>query len=777
MNSTLTKYEYFKSVFIGRPDVIACYWVSGDGKKRGYSPLCRNEWKDGVCRKPCQSCLNADYLPLSDDLLMDHFQGNRILGIYPLLLDNTCHFIAADFDNHDGARNPLEDVRAFNETCQVQEIPCYVLRSKSGNGYHVYTFFDEPIPARTARAVYFVLLQEAQAVDDEIQISSFDRLFPNQDELTGKGLGNLIALPFQGEAAKRGHTLFLDPETGFTEPFKNHWETLLNIQRVSQSRLNDLIADWNISFNSSPSPDKKHGIPIDPGSVLAGVPEGDRDDTLFRYACRLRTKNMSREEAELLVREAARNCEPPFPESEALMKIESAWKYPPGEERTIIEPGDNGKSDLSHSALNANILNDGPSAWPSPMAEQAFHGVAGDFVRAVEPHTEADVAALLIQFLSFFGNVIGRSAYFLVEADKHYLNLFTTLVGETAKGRKGTSLGHVKSTFNEVDPEWKDSRMMSGLSSGEGLIWQVRDPIEKKEAIRERGKVTGYQEVITDHGEDDKRLMVIEPEFASTLRVIGRDGNNLSPMIRQAWDDGRLTTLTKNSPARATGAHISIIGHITKDELRRYLDRTETANGFANRFIWLCVKRSKALPEGGRIHEVNFQPILEKLSRAIEIAKSTTEIRKTDDAKKIWADVYEELSEGKLGLLGAVISRGEAQVMRLASIYAMLDQSSYIKEEHLHAALAIWDYSEASARYIFGDATGDPISDRILEAIREAPGGLTRTEINKIFSGNREKEKLQSALSLLETHGLIQKRMEETGGRPVEKWFKCNGTK
>src|SRR5262249_4622879 len=138
-----------------------------------------------------------------------------------------------------------------------------------------------------------------------------------------------------------------------------------------------------------------------------------------------------------------------------------------------------------------------------------------------------------------------------------------------------------------TDKEWVKNCNSSGLSSGEGLIWQVRDPIEKHEPIKQKGRVIDYQDVITDKGVDDKRLLIVEPEFALVLKTASCDGNTLSAIIRQAWDDGNLRSLTKSSPARATDAHISIIGHITKDELRRYLEDTETANGFANRFLLL----------------------------------------------------------------------------------------------------------------------------------------------------------------------------------------------
>jgi len=238
--------------------------------------------------------------------------------------------------------------------------------------------------------------------------------------------------------------------------------------------------------------------------------------------------------------------------------------------------------------------------WPPAPDEAALHGLAGNFVRTIEPHSEADLAALLGQFLVVFGNAVGSRPHFMAESDRHGVNLNAVFVGKTAKGRKGTSWGHVRRVVAAADPDWSD-RIMNGLSSGEGLIWQVRDPIMRRDPIREKGRVTGYEEVVADEGVKDKRLLVFEGEFASVLRVCAREGNTLSAVIRNAWDNGTLRILTKNTPAKATDAHISIIGHITQDELLRYLENTEAANGFGNRFLWFSVRRSKALPLGGKL--------------------------------------------------------------------------------------------------------------------------------------------------------------------------------
>ncbi len=410
--------------------------------------------------------------------------------------------------------------------------------------------------------------------------------------------------------------------------------------------------------------------------------------------------------------------------------------------------------------------------WPDPLPEVAYTGLAGEIVHAIEPHSEADRVALLAQVLTAFGNYIGRTAYFKAEADRHNANLFVNLIGTTSKGRKGTSWGQVGNIFQAVDNTWYINNVLGGLSSGEGLIWAVRNPIYKTEPIKEKGRIVNTQEVCVDKGVDDKRLLILESEFASVLKVINRERNTLSATIRQAWDTGNLRTLTKNSPARSTDAHISIVGHITRDELRRQITETDMANGLANRFLWLCVKRSKCLPEGGG--QTNVAPLVLRLHRAIGFSEHVGEIRRDNDARALWHEVYPELSEGKPGLLGAVTSRAEAQVMRLAMIYALLDESAEIGRIHLEAALALWRYAQDSARNIFGSALGDPTADEILQLLKTHPGGVSRTAIRDLFGRHKSTAEISRALGVLLENGMVHRESRtDTGGRPEELWFPC----
>ena len=405
--------------------------------------------------------------------------------------------------------------------------------------------------------------------------------------------------------------------------------------------------------------------------------------------------------------------------------------------------------------------------WPeaSPLL---FYGLAGEIVGLIEPHTEADPVALLVQLLAAFGSAIGRGAHFKAEADQHFSKLFVVMVGISSKGRKGTSWGHVKRLFSLADPPWEACCVQKGLSSGEGLIWHVRDAVEKPI----KNKATGEVEMETvDPGVTEKRLLVLESEFASVLRVASRDGNTLSAVLRDAWDQDRLQTMTKNNAAHATGAHVSLIGHVTADELRRELSSTEAGNGFANRFLWVCTRRSKELPEGGDLQEEALLPLAGRLSAAIQEGRQAGILTRDENARALWCAVYHDLSEGEPGLSGAVTSRGEAQTMRLALLYALLDGAECIRREHLTAALALWEYVQASARYVFGDSLGDPVADDILRALRNAPDGMSRTDLQNLLGRHQASNRIGQALALLLKHGRARVVQEQTAGRPLERWF------
>ncbi|MGH3260424.1 MAG: DUF3987 domain-containing protein, partial [Trebonia sp.] len=355
------------------------------------------------------------------------------------------------------------------------------------------------------------------------------------------------------------------------------------------------------------------------------------------------------------------------------------------------------------------------------------HGLPGQVVAKIAPHTEADPAASLTQLLVCCGALIGRDAYFQVEATRHHPNEFVVLVGDSAKARKGSSFDHVARLLAQANPAFA-SRLTTGLSSGEGLIWTVRDS---------QGP---------DPGAADKRLLVIEPEFATVLKSTGRELSTLSPTLRSAWDGRPLALLTRTAPARATEAHISIIGHITQTELRRHTTTVEIANGFLNRFIFAAVRRVRLLPEGGDPEPLKGTGLGRYLTSVLTHAHTTGKVTLTPDARELWWQLYPQLTQPADGLLGQLTARGEAHVIRLALIYALLDGQRKIAPEHLNAGLALWDYASRSAAWALGQSTGDPLAEHIHAVLARSPVGLTRTQIRDLCKRNLPADRIEQAL-------------------------------
>ncbi len=399
--------------------------------------------------------------------------------------------------------------------------------------------------------------------------------------------------------------------------------------------------------------------------------------------------------------------------------------------------------------------------WPAPVKSEAYHGLAGEIIQRIEPHTEADSVALLVQLLLAFGNAVGRSAHWSAEATPHFTNEFAVIVGESSTSRKGTSHDRIIETiFASADFAWTQRCIASGLVSGEGIIHAIRDPSHDSE---------GHCE---DSGVTDKRLYAAEGEFAQVLASIGRKDNTLSVIIRHLWDGKTLRTLTKNSgkgAAVSTAPHGTIVGHITADELKRKLAATDAANGLANRFLWICAKRSKLLPFGGSLTAEQCQDLAKRISEALALAKTCGEVGFTADAATLWEAQYGLLSQNRAGILGQITSRAPAHVRRLALIYALMDKRDVVDIEHLKAALALWAYSLASAEYIFG---GLSLAAReIHERLRLAfPDELARTDIHNSLGRHARADELTRALAELARTGLAISRKESSGGAPRELW-------
>lgn len=415
--------------------------------------------------------------------------------------------------------------------------------------------------------------------------------------------------------------------------------------------------------------------------------------------------------------------------------------------------------------------------WPQPIAEAALHGLPGDIVRAIDPHTESDKAAILFQLLAALGNAVGRAAYYLVESTHHYPVLYCVIVGKSSRARKGTACDHVLELFKRADGKWTSDCVKSGLSSGEGLIYHLRDASQSRPIKRPGNRAASGE----DAGTTEKRLFVIESEFGKLLKVCGRDKNTTSDELRQAWDGKTLQTLSKNEPLKATNAHVSLVGHVTIDDLKAHLTSTDAANGFANRFLFVCAQRSKSLPHGGNLLAETIDEMASRLTTVLDKVRAFAtrfpdgiRLEFDDEARLRWDELYPILTIDREGLFGCVTSRAEAQTVRLALIYALFDCSEVITLAHLNAACAAWQYADESASHVFGGTLGDALADDLLRALRQrSPSGMTRTDIRDHFHKNRSAEQIGRALEILNRHGLAKGKMIGTDGRSAEMWFAC----
>jgi hypothetical protein len=392
-----------------------------------------------------------------------------------------------------------------------------------------------------------------------------------------------------------------------------------------------------------------------------------------------------------------------------------------------------------------------PAGWPSPPPPAVYHELLGEIVARITPHTEADPVAILTQLLVAFGAAVGRGAWFSVEATRHHPHEFMLLVGDSSRARKGSSWDHVRRLLAGADPAI-EQRIMTGLSSGEGLIWAVRDPTSQ------------------DPGITDQRLLVIEPEFASVLKAASREISTLSPILRSAWDGRPLAILTRTAPARATSAHITVIGHITQTELRRYTSTVELANGYLNRILIIACRRQRLLPEGGHHDPLHGTGLTRLLAATLKHAQNTGQVRLDSDARELWHDAYRQLAQPLPGVLGQITARAEAHTIRLALLYALADGKQQIRAPHLHAALALQDYATRSAAWALHGATGEPLAEQIHAALRSSPAGLTRSQISDTLKHNQPAGQIDHALNALHAADRASVTQIATGGRPAQLW-------
>jgi Protein of unknown function (DUF3987) len=404
--------------------------------------------------------------------------------------------------------------------------------------------------------------------------------------------------------------------------------------------------------------------------------------------------------------------------------------------------------------------------WPV-LGQDAFYGLAGEVAAGAAPYTEADPAAVLVTFLATAGCylVSGRShagfPHVWIGDTEHPPRIWPVLAGATADGRKGTADAIVRRILAAADQGFLNGNVESGLTSGSGLIERVRDP-----------SGDDVPDKLRHPGVTDKRLLVVEHEFGGTLRRASRDGNDLSERLREAWDGRPLSTMSRSANRmRATGHHITVIGHITPGELRvRYAESTDVVGGTANRLLPFLVRRSRRLPDGGGAPGSVIEDPGKRLAGLREHAKLALRYQRDEAAERWWCgELYAELTPDEVpeGFIARMVARAAPQVMRLALVYCLLDASPVITTGHLAAAMALWRYSLASVQAIFGSA-GDPDLERLAEAAQGAGlGGLTSTQIRDLFGRHKSGAEIKELIDRLLATGDYDVITEETGGRPV----------
>lgn len=415
-----------------------------------------------------------------------------------------------------------------------------------------------------------------------------------------------------------------------------------------------------------------------------------------------------------------------------------------------------------------------PLPLPPPMPPRPSlalsHGIIGTFMDRVEEETEAHPVALGVSFITAFGNCIGRSPHAMVGCTRHGSNLFSVVVGNTGTGRKGTGGDIVTAVVRYADSYWADRCQSPNLVSGEGVIDALRDAVTKFEQ-KKGGGPNDVEEVVLDWGVSDKRLMIVCAEWVAALRAASRESSTLSQTLREAWDGKTLRTMAKNTPRTATDPHLSIIAHVTRQELIKALRDTDIYGGLFNRCLFVLSERARLLPHGGDLDDL--REILEPIKARIEFARGVGRMVRSDAANRLWEREYERLTTATgSDLISAVLSRAEAQTLRLSMLMALAAGRATIEKEDLEAALDLWRYSEASARAVFaGD--NDALFDRLLVLIHETPG-ITRSALHKKVSWKVPAPTFLGTLSRLQAIGLARSEVVKTGGRPTEKWFPEN---
>ena len=358
-----------------------------------------------------------------------------------------------------------------------------------------------------------------------------------------------------------------------------------------------------------------------------------------------------------------------------------------------------------------SVFGDADTVNPPTLPDVALYGVCGSIVRKLAPHTEAHPAAIYFQLLTIMANVFGR---------------------------KGTAFGHACSFADEADPDWRNSCVRTSMTSGEGLVREMSD----------------------DTGRD-RRCLLYFTEYANVLNAAKWTGSNITGVIREAWDSGTLYNMAiknrskNNKFLQASNCHISIVGHITQEELIRLIPEDADANGFANRFLHVYAHRTKILPDGEGLYEVDFSREREDIIEAIWFARQRGRMVRSPEATGLWCEIYPSLTRDIPGRMGKLLSRAAPHVVRLSLILALLDRSAQVEVPQLDAAYRLWQYCEQSTLWAYSPWRYSRIAQHVLGALRH-DGPQTMTQIaNDVLRKNHTSAEIRRAIEEIKDRVVI----------------------
>lgn len=398
-----------------------------------------------------------------------------------------------------------------------------------------------------------------------------------------------------------------------------------------------------------------------------------------------------------------------------------------------------------------------PEDEPLELDDDALYGVAGEFVNTVLPYTPAPPAPLLAQFLAVAGCYYGPRAYFQVGATQHFPRFYVGVVGRTATGRKGDGLAIVEDVYRRIDDEFARRQIISGISSGEGLINRLADP--------EPDPVTG----LLAKEPPDKRVVVREAELARVLAQSRREGNIISAVLRDAWDRyGDLAVLTRNEPLTAKNTHVCVLGHITPLELSARTTDLDAANGLLNRFVWVWSEETRKMPRPPSIEEAAGGE-LDRLADAVRSYLTATRgglVQFSPAAAEMWDhEVYGSLTGN--GIIEMLMARADPYMLRFAMLYALLDGVTTVGVDHLRAAHALGRYWLAGVKRQWGNGLTEE-GQKLLTLCRAVKGeGVSVRRHRAIMSGHADPKTLERVRNELVAAGVGVVGQLRTSGRPA----------